>query len=48
VQFVNSKAVDDNITFVEERDQLRPANAQERAQDSAQEKHNDITIIEVV
>ncbi len=40
VQFVNSKAADENIKLVKERDQLRPA--------TKDEKTNNIQIIEVV
>lgn len=40
VQFVNSKASDTNIKFVEEREQVRPATAQERT--------DNINIIEVI
>jgi nitrite reductase (NADH) large subunit len=34
-QFVNSKKVDDNITFVEERGQIRPATEEEKQELSA-------------
>jgi nitrite reductase (NADH) large subunit len=46
VQFVNSKASDDNIRFVEERGQIRPAKAEELEAKSHANKQ--IKIIEVV
>lgn len=46
VQFVNSKASDDNIRFVEERGQIRPAKAEEL--DAKSQADKQIKIIEVV
>jgi len=46
-QFVNSKAIDDNIEFVTEREQIRPARGEEKSYKGVQIHSVDITDREV-
>jgi nitrite reductase (NADH) large subunit len=48
-QFVNSKAQDDNVIFVQERDQVRPATESEKAslKSSPDADNTSINIIEL-